>query len=154
MKNLLAALIFGFLSTVFANTAQAQQPLACQSFDNFQVPYIKNFQLNNVGMAGRDNMGNPYIVINPNILNQFSPLTKQFWFAHECGHHALYPQQNSEPNADCFAVKSLRSIGMMTSQQDINVMLGQISQLPGSYQTGHLPGPARAQNMYWCLTQP
>ncbi len=154
MKKIITIFALMLLGALLPNSSYAQSPLPCRSFDGFQVPYIVNPQLNDVGRAYRDGYGNPIIEINPNVLAYYTPLTKQFWFAHECGHHALYPQQNSEPSADCFAVKNLRSLGMMTYEQDVDDMLWQISQLPGNYQTGHLPGPARAQNMYICLTQP
>ncbi|MEA5347362.1 hypothetical protein VB509_24650, partial [Vibrio parahaemolyticus] len=60
------------------------------------------------------------------------------------------PQQNSEVNADCWAIKTIRNLGIIQNQQQITQLLNYIFTLPGSMQ-GHLPGPARAQNIYWCF---
>jgi len=135
----------------FSNTALAQQPGQCLSNQNYPVPYIIDYNLNNVGIATTDNYGNPIIVMNPNILNQFPSLAKEFWFAHECAHHALPPWENSEINADCYAVRNMLYNGLLQNPAAVNQFFNSIAQLPGSVWTGHLPGPARVQAMHVCI---
>jgi len=155
MRRSLFCYLVVFLSiTAWSLPVLAQnQPLPCRSYQGYPVRYIADPQLNNVGVATTDGYGNPVIIMNPNVVNSFPPLARQFWFAHECAHHAMAPNMNNETNADCFAVRNLRSIGMMRSRRDIDDMLDSISRLPGNIMTGHLPGYARAANMYACLSQ-
>ena len=129
-------------------------PLPCTSFNGIQVPYIANPNLNNVGVAHKMYNGQPIIQINPNVVAPLPEYVRQFWYAHECAHHALPPSLNSEISADCYAIKAIRNIGVITHPQQIGVLLNYISQLPGSIQTGHLPGPARAKNLYACFNTP
>lgn len=135
-----------FLATA---TQVMSQPL-CFSYAGEQVPYLFDFNLSDVGMASRDHLGRPFIIINPGILSQFPQLAQSFWFYHECAHHALPLAMNNETNADCYAVRHMRNTGQIDSPADVNDMLLAISQLPGSY-WGHLPGPARAQNLWACI---
>ncbi|EPF7755465.1 hypothetical protein ACSVMW_004531 [Vibrio parahaemolyticus] len=125
-------------------------PLPCTAYNGVPVQYVANPQLNNVGMANVMMNGQPIIQLNPNVINQLPYQVRQFWYAHECAHHALFPHQNSEVNADCWAIKTIRNLGIIQNQQQITQLLNYISTLPGSMQ-GHLPGPARAQNIYWCF---
>ena len=148
------AIIILFFAIFFTSEIAIAQPLPCTSFQGYPVPYIANPFLNNVGVAHTMQNGQPVIQINPNIVNQLPEYVRQFWYAHECAHHALHPHQNSEIAADCFAIKTIRSIGIIHHPQQINVLLNYISTLPGSWQTGHLPGPARAQNLFACFSTP
>lgn len=149
MKNLvLTVFIFSASFSIFA------QPLPCSSFFGIPVPYISDPALNNVGVAHSMQNGQPIIVINPNVVGPLSEYVRQFWYAHECAHHALHPMQNSEVNADCYAIKAIRNIGVIANRQQIGVLLNYISTLPGNIVTGHLPGPARAQNLYACFAMP
>lgn len=129
-------------------------PLPCVSFTGIQVPYIANPSLNNVGVAHHMLNGQPVIQINPHVVAPLPEYARQFWYAHECAHHALYPQHNSEVNADCWAIKAIRNIGIITQPQQVSALLNYISGLPGSIHTGHLPGPDRAKNLYFCFNSP
>ena len=125
----------------------------CSSYDGFKVPFVANYAtpgVGNPGMAARTVNGKPYVYINPNVTDPLPGLIVQFWFAHECAHHALPPQLNSESNADCYAIKNLRNLGLIYNPQQVQWMFQYLSTLPGSMM-GHLPGPARAQNIYACL---
>ncbi|MDP3511672.1 MAG: hypothetical protein Q8S20_02890 [Sulfuritalea sp.] len=130
------------------------QPLPCSSFTGIPVPYIPNPALNNVGVAHTMQNGQPVIVMNPNVVGPLPEFVRQFWYAHECAHHALHPMHNSEMNADCYAIKAIRNIGLISNPQQVGFLLNYISTLPGNIMTGHLPGPARAQNMYACFATP
>lgn len=121
----------------------------CTSYYDEPVAIFLNYQLNNVGVATRQFNGAPVIVFNPDVTDQYSDTVTQWWFAHECAHHALAPQWNSESNADCLAVKQLAQFGIIYNQQQLNAFYQELSTLPGS-PMGHLPGPIRAQNIEQC----
>ncbi len=149
MKIILMLVVLWLSSiTVFA------QPLPCTTFNGIPVPYFSDPTLNNVGVANRMQNGQPYIVINPNVVGSLPEFVRQFWYAHECAHHALHPSLNSEMNADCYSIKAIRNIGLVTSSQEVGFLLNYISTLPGNINTGHLPGPARATNVYACFASP
>ncbi|WP_395668974.1 hypothetical protein [Rhodoferax sp.] len=149
MKNVVLAALL-----LFVTTSTFAQPLPCTSFSGIPVPYISDPTLNNVGVAHTMQNGQPIIVMNPNVVGPLPDYVRQFWYAHECAHHALHPMQNSEVNADCYAIKAIRNIGIISNQQQISTLLNHISTLPGNIMTGHLPGPARAQNLYVCFATP
>ena len=150
--KLFRASLFMVCFAISLNTSAA--PLPCTSYNGVPVPYIANPNLNNVGVAHRMRNGQPIIQINPNVVAPLPEYVRQFWYAHECAHHALHPSRNSEVAADCYAIKAIRSIGIINHPQQIRVLLNYISRLPGSIQTGHLPGPARARNLYTCFNSP
>lgn len=123
-------------------------PLNCVSFYGEPVRIYMTRGLNNVGIATRVRNGRPIIVMNPDVLARFQPLVQVWWFAHECGHHALGPY-NSETNADCWGVRVLRDQGFIRSVHDLEAFAWDLGSLPGSAM-GHLPGPQRAQNVITC----
>ncbi len=127
-------------------------PMSCTSHFGEPVAIFFNYQLNNVGIATRPFNGAPAIILNPNVTNQYSDTVTQWWFAHECAHHALAPQWNSETNADCFAIKQLVQFGIINNPQQFNAFYQELASLPGS-PMGHLPGPVRAQNIEHCAMQ-
>lgn len=106
--------------------------------------------LNNVGIANRMMNGLPIIVFNPNVVGRFSNIVAQWWFAHECAHHALPGYLNSETNADCFAVRQLRDFGILRNAYQLQRLAMELSTLPGSPATGHLPGPLRSRRVVDC----
>lgn len=134
---------------LFPPTLAMSQP-HCVSHLGETVPYFSDFSMPDVGRASRDQFGRPLILINPNILSQAPRMAQSFWLYHECAHHALPPHMNNESNADCYAVQHMRNTGQINNHIDMNDMFFSISQLQGS-SWGHLPGPARAQNMWNCL---
>ncbi len=124
-------------------------PMSCSSFAGEPVMIIVNPNLQNVGVAHRNYYGAPAIELNPYVMSSFSPLVQQWWFGHECAHHGLPPQMNTETNADCFSVRQLRQYGILNNPQQLMAFQYELSMLPGS-PMGHLPGPMRAQNIINC----
>lgn len=124
-------------------------PLTCTNWQGVPVQIIPSPYLDNVGVAHADAFGRPVIQLNPNVMNQFSILVQTWWFAHECGHHALPPYQNSESNADCWGIRVMRNQGLIQWQAQLNAFAYELANLPGSA-AGHLPGPARAANIANC----
>jgi hypothetical protein len=143
-----------FALSLFLSHSVSAQPLPCRSFNGVFVPYIFDQTLQDVGVATKTQNGQPIIFINPNVVSPLPEFVRQFWYAHECAHHALLPIQNSEINADCYAIKAIRNMGIVINAQQVGYLLSSISTLPGNLATGHLPGPARAQNLYNCFASP
>lgn len=139
------------LAAFFLPTASAGAQSFCTSYMGEPVPYFADFNLPDVGRAARDQFGRPFIVMNPGILSRLPRLVQSFWLYHECAHHALPPGMSNEVNADCYAVRHLRNTGQINSPAELNDLLLLISQLSGS-PFGHLPGPARAQNLWNCIS--
>jgi hypothetical protein len=127
-------------------------PMNCTSYFGEPVAIFLNGQLDNVGIATILYNGAPAIVINPNVTNSFSNVVAQWWFAHECAHHALPPNLNNESNADCFAIKQLVQFGIINMPQQLNAFKQELATLPGS-PMGHLPGPVRANHIVQCALQ-
>lgn len=123
--------------------------MSCTSFYGEPVAIIRAPGLGDVGMAGRVQNGAPVIYLNPTITNKHSRLVTQWWFAHECAHHALDPRFNSETNADCYGIQNLRAMGLISNTNELNAFSTELQSLPGS-SSGHLPGPARARNIINC----
>lgn len=124
-------------------------PLTCANWQGIPVQIIANPYLNNVGVAHAGNVGQPVIQLNPQVMNQFSPFVQVWWFAHECGHHALHPSVNSESNADCWGIRVMRNQGLIQWPAQLNAFANELASLPGS-PAGHLPGPVRAMNIANC----
>lgn len=120
-------------------------PMHCISANGQRVAiYIDSSVDQNIGRAM--NNGYPIIILGPGFFNRVPPLVGQFWFLHECAHHVV---GGNEAAADCYAIRNLRNIGLIRHPRQINELLFQISQMSGSFT--HLPGRARAQNIFRCL---
>jgi len=121
------------------------QPMYCVTSQGQQVAIFIDPSVNQfIGVA--QNNGYPIIRLGPGFFNSVPPLVGQFWFLHECAHHSV---GGNEALADCFAIKNLRALGAIQHPAQAQQLLSMISQMPGSYT--HLPGPARAQNIFNCL---
>jgi hypothetical protein len=124
-------------------------PLYCRSFGGQPVALVVNPYLPDVGRAlpGLP----PTIELNPSVLARLTPKMQLFWYGHECGHHVLGPQ-NSESNADCWSIKTMRNQGLL-SPAEVPQLQAQIANTPGSI-WGHLPGPTRAALLGACYSTP
>lgn len=148
------ALAIGLLLFVSGATAQpspfspviAGVPVYCTSYSGQPVALIPDYYLPDVGQAIPGNP--PIIKLNPNVLSRMTPLMQIFWYGHECAHHLLGPA-NSEINADCWSIRTMRDQGILRRQQ-VPELMAQISSTSGSM-WGHLPGPYRAQHFANCF---
>ena len=124
-------------------------PMSCKTNSGKQVAIYYDYSLNNIGIATADSYGAPINVMNPNVVNNYSPIVKQWWFAHECAHHALGPW-NNESNADCFGAKQLVRFGILNNRAQLQLFVYELANLPGSLITGHMPGTDRAKKIASC----
>jgi hypothetical protein len=131
------------------NPVIAGIPVYCTSYSGQPVAFVPNFYLSDVGRAQPGVP--PTIELNPNVLAQLSPRMQLFWYGHECAHHVLGPQ-NSESNADCWSIRTMRDQGLL-APHELTELQAQILSSPGSI-WGHLPGPQRAQLLAQCYANP
>lgn len=124
-------------------------PMSCKANSGVQVAIYVDYSLDNIGVARTAPNGAPIIVLNPNVISRYSPIVKQWWFAHECAHHALGPW-NNETNADCFGAKELVKFGILNNNSQLQSFVNELASLPGSLQSGHLPGYERAMRIASC----
>lgn len=103
----------------------------------------------------KDPFGRPLIAYDPTVLSTvIHPQTRRFFYAHECGHHALgHPLQGivlgQEQQADCWGIVTLFKAHAI-SDDDVAVIQGDMATIgPGDWT--HLPGPVRAINLVACL---
>lgn len=120
----------------------------CTSYDNRPVRIERDDRLGDVGLAIRDPGWQPIIIINPTELARFPPVVAQWWFAHECGHHALPPGQNGETDADCYAVRAMVDQRLIRTAADLEGFAA-LRGLRGTAM-GHLPGPVRVRRIVDC----
>lgn len=156
----LLSILFGCLLSI-ASVTQANpvysvnilnRPWNCSFYHGQSVPIFLDPQLNNVGIATNTP---PYIVLNPIVMNQFSPTMQIFWLAHECVHATYQPMsanENKEAVADCIAIKQLRQLNL--NRREVEEIAWQTLPLMGGAHTGHLPGPLRVQHILQCYMSP
>lgn len=142
---------------LFAQTAAAQsfrnaRNTNCRDAAGTRVVAVQTTSLRNVGMAGRMH-GRPVILLNPNILRRFRPITRTFWFYHECAHHALghslgFRPMSRERDADCWAIRQMRRRGLLTAAS-LRTIQRDLSRLNGDGYL-YLPGPQRAAYVRSC----
>jgi hypothetical protein len=125
----------------------------CRDFRGISVASVVNQSISDVATAQYAYNGAPIIIYNPVVLSWLQPQTRVFFYAHECAHHALAHLANRPPNmeqdADCWAVRTLVSNGII-GLNDVRIIQGDIARF-GQGDWSHLPGPARAINLQACL---
>ncbi len=92
------------------------------------------------------NNGFPNIHLGPGFFNSVPGVVGQFWFLHECAHHVV---GSNEANADCFAIRNMRNLGLMNNHNQVSALISQMHHLQGSYT--RLPGPQRVLNVLNCF---
>lgn len=139
------------------SSAQAQHviagvPVYCADFRGIPVTLFPDATLPDVGRATLGPNGEPVMILNPAVMNRLPPTMQLFWYAHECAHHVLGHMANpgpaNESMADCWAVRTGRDQGWFPPQA-FEQLVYTLGNSPGSV-WGHLPGPARIQNMASC----
>jgi len=148
------ALLLLSITLLMPHQVTSQQPLPCHDISGRLVPYIANPSgQGDVAMAAFDSRGYPVIYVNPNIVNLSEP-TRQFMYAHECGHHALGQvggpiTRVQEQQADCFGIVALVRQHLI-DKDDFDVIVQEVAAY-GRGDWTHLPGPPRAINLTACL---
>lgn len=129
----------------------------CRDVRGIPVASIADFDLRDVANASLAPTGAPIIRYNPRVLAWLQPQTRLFFYAHECGHHALGHAFGSafptaiEQQADCFGIRTLVRENLV-DDDGITIIQGDLQRAGGGDWT-HLPGPQRAINLRACLGQ-
>jgi len=154
----LRALILALLTiSLFSLVAQAQKVTfdGCRDINGYAVASVSNASIQDIAMATIAN-GNPVILYNPYVLANTRSQTRLFFYAHECGHHALGHtlkglRLGQEQEADCWAINKLVELKLV-SDQDISLIQADIARF-GRGDWTHLPGPQRAISLRGCLDE-
>lgn len=114
-----------------------------------------NYNINDIAVSGLAPNGASIIQYNPRVVVSVGPVTRRFFYLHECGHHALgqiltgnYIPFESEQAADCWAAREMLRTGYTTD--DLRQVQRDVSQSSGDW--SHLPGPQRALNLLRCVS--
>lgn len=128
----------------------------CKDIRGVPVVAIDDSRIRDVAVARLEPVGTPVIRYNPAILSWYQPLTREFWFAHECGHHALGHAfgtalgAEAEEAADCYAINELNRVGGLKSG-GLGIIQADVSKTgPGN--SVYPPGPVRAARLATCLS--
>jgi hypothetical protein len=127
-------------------------PMRCQDFRGVAVRTVRQTQLGDVARAWIITRM-PIISVDPDRLATLPDRMQTFFYMHECAHHVLghtfYPTPSSENDADCWAIKRGRDVGLLT-RADIEGFAPYFANSKGS-PFGHLPGPDREAHLLRCF---
>jgi len=128
----------------------------CTDIRGIPVLSIRSYGLNDIAVASVDAGGAPIIRYNPQVVSSVRPQTRLFFYAHECGHHALGHtlsgvRLGQEQEADCWSIRTLVQKELLTSS-DITLIQGDLAVMSKGDWT-HLTGPQRAINLRACLDE-
>jgi len=122
MRIWLSAVLTAMI-TFAAGKAMAQAPYpSCFSINNVQVQYFPDPTINDIAIARLAPNGMPVVLWNPGILLSMQPATQEFFYYHECAHHALGHTlgaygPGSERQADCWAKQTMDQVGVLTQHK-------------------------------------
>jgi len=142
-----------FLICLAASAAAQVTYEGCRDFRGILVASVLQPNLGDVAMATYAPNGWPVILYDPAVLSWMAPQTRLFFYAHECGHHALAHSIRNVPfaaeqEADCFGIRELMRNGRLR-RSDLPVIQADIVRF-GRGDWTHLPGPQRAINLTQC----
>lgn len=150
------SIVLSAIAVLIFSTATAAQRVTfdgCSDINGVQVASVSNTSIQDVAMATIAS-GRPIILYNPVVLANTRSQTRLFFYAHECGHHALGHtlsglRLGQEQEADCWAINKLVELELL-ADRDISLIQSDIAQF-GRGDWTHLPGPQRAINLRRCL---
>jgi hypothetical protein len=135
--------------------AADNKAMGCRDFRNRPV---RTVEVPALGDAGRAEFieGMPIIMLDPALLGTLPANLQLFFKLHECGHHMLghlfAPNNESEKEADCWAIQEGRKRSAFT-REEIFGWRTHFADSRGS-KTGHLPGPERVTFLLGCWDRP
>lgn len=160
-RSLLFLLVHLFLSASGAESVHAQGlphgyrtlypivggvTVSCNNAQGIPVMLEVNNVLNDIGHSFPESA---LIQMNAVVADTLPNPVVQFWYAHECGHHALpAPYNYNESLVDCWAVKMLKRLGLLPTMAHVSTLTDALSRLPGNYL--YLFGPQRAALVASC----
>lgn len=158
----LICLLSGF---IFSSSAYSQQPqyvvnihgyqFSCVANNGQQVPIYFSPSVQGARADLNTQTGIYTIGMNLQHMNMMHPLAAIFTAFHECGHVALplgigLSSIDQESNADCFAIRNMRDMGMIMNGVQFENAISVISNTPATMT--HPPGEIRRQRMLRCLS--
>jgi hypothetical protein len=143
-----------FVGVAHARSYRNVRLTSCRDANGVRVLAVKTTRLHNVGMSGRVR-GRPVMLFNPLVLARFRPITRVFWFYHECAHQVLghtlgFRPISRERDADCWAIREMKRRGLLTAAK-LRTIEADLHPLGGDGVL-YLPGPRRAAYVGYCAT--
>jgi hypothetical protein len=163
-QSLIAIAAWLFLGGGLANGQDLVEPPPPTEIGGYSVQ-CRDVRGHNVSMMKVKNLGDlasafvinrvPVIAMDTHMMDRLPDKLLIFFYEHECAHHALGHWYNrpddAENQADCWAVKRARDLGLLTRWEIVGFSPF-LAQSRGS-PWGHLPGPQRIQHMLACFDQ-
>jgi len=128
----------------------------CVDSKGVAVRWEESSKINDVAQATLDKKKRPLVEYNPAKMRFIREVTRNFFYAHECGHHTLghlyggVQGVDKEQQADCWAVHRLKQIELL-QEGDLESIQQDLSTIARS-DVNHSAGARRAGNLKWCLT--
>lgn len=145
------------ITAIVWNCALAQVTFeGCADVNGIPVGSVASAAINDIAMATIAG-GRPVIVYNPYVLATTPQKVRLFFYAHECGHHALGQVVGrrlgiyEEQAADCWGIRTLVRDGIFDDDDVTEVQRAIATFARGDW--AHLPGPQRAINLRACLSE-
>lgn len=106
----------------FGGELRAQSYPTCFSVQNVPVTYIADSAVPDIAVARTAPNGQPVVLWNPQVTASLHPFTVEFFYYHECAHHALGHTLGAygggaERMADCWAKQTMWQVGVLTPQK-------------------------------------
>ena len=106
----------------FGKDARAQSYPTCYNAQNIPVSYFPDPMVSDIAIARTAPNGMPVVLWNPQVASSLHPFTLEFFYYHECAHHALGHALGAygggaERIADCWAKQTMWQLGVLTPQK-------------------------------------
>jgi hypothetical protein len=130
----------------------------CVDSKGVAVRWEESSKINDVAQAIWDKKKRPLVEYNPAKMRFLREVSRLFFYAHECGHHALghlyggIQGTDKEQQADCWAVHRLKQDDKL-QEGDLEAIQMDLSKI-ARLDENHAAGVRRAGNLKWCLTDP
>lgn len=128
----------------------------CLDAKGLPVAWKEQPSITDLAQATFDKHKRPIVEWNPGRFKFMRPVSKLFFFAHECAHHALghlyigVQGAEKEQQADCWAMHRLKNDGKLEGD-DLSSIEQDLVKVARS-DAHHSAGLMRASNLKWCLT--
>lgn len=128
----------------------------CVDSKGVAVRWEESSKIGDLAQATWDKKKRPVVEYNPGKMRFLREVSRNFFYAHECAHHALghlyggVQGVDKEQQADCWAVHRLKQDEKL-QEGDLEAIQMDLSKI-GRSDENHSAGVRRAGNLKWCLT--
>lgn len=118
MMRFLFVLCLSLGFAMIGKTASPQSFPTCLNALNVPVSYFPDQTIPDIAIATTAPNGQPIVLWNPTVAASMHPATVEFFYYHECAHHALGHTLGNfgpgiEAQADCWAKQTMIALGVL-----------------------------------------